>query len=248
MPAKRPALSREGSDVRKPIPREGSSDSLLGDKKQPTAHKLGHKPNLDVRSSGYGIRREKSGELRPPSVRREKSGDLRTPSVRREKSSEIKPPSGAAKRGGISNLRPPTASAKVDTGLRRSGGRAKQHESEAGKVRRTSSQTSLGSVDDEGAKESPRRGSGVTSPTSKLPSRTGSKSPTKKSVSSSRESLTETGATTKGASPGASKIPSLRASKPPASKGTPGYMRSTTSTKAHKTAAKEKSDTHKGNK
>ena len=314
---KRPAVSREGSDVRKPMSREGSSETLLNDRKQTTVPRLGHKPNLDVRSSGYGIRREKSSEMKPPSGASKHRGmsNLRPPSasakvdtglrrtgartkqheddpgrVRRTASQssigsvdddtpKLRPPTASAKvdtglrRGArakkhedeagrmqrtasqssigsvdddTSKLRSPTASAKIDTGLRR-GARGKKHEDEASRMRRTASNTSIGSVDDDVTK--PHRRGGVMSPTS----RTGAKTPTKKSVSSSRESLTDAGSTTvRSPSPASSKIPSLRSpsskppiSKPSGSKTTPGYMKGTTSTRAHSRSTKDKSDGHK---
>lgn len=222
--AKRPPLVREGSDVRRPLSRESSSDTLRGERKTGTP-KIGLKPNLDVRSSGYGMRREKSGDIRPPSARREKS-DVKSPSgiVRQRSGTNLR--ASAKVDTGLSNIRPPTSSAKVDTGLRRTG-----------KVRRTSSQTSIGE-EEGGSKESPRRS--VTSPTSKPSSRNGTKLPTKKSAS--RESLTDAGATARASLPGSSKILSPRtpASKPPASKSTPNYMKGTTSTKAHKKTPKDK--------
>lgn len=142
----------------------------------------GRKPRLDVPSSGYGMRREKSGELRP----------------RREKSGELKPPSGPPKQRSGTSLK--GTAEKSFPGKKTSVG---------SRVKKTDSQTSLGStgsLEDSSEASSPRVSSGIpSSPTSSTssrgspdrPSSAASKSPGKgtglsrsrENVRSSRESL-----------------------------------------------------------
>lgn len=114
--------------------------------KPPTG--LGRKPRLDVPSSGYGIRREKSGELR----------------TRREKSGELKPPSGPPKQRSGTSLKGTTE--KTSPARKTIG---------ASRVKKTDSQTSLGStgsLDDSSEASSPRVSSGIpSSPTSSTSSR-----------------------------------------------------------------------------
>lgn len=108
----------------------------------------GRKPRLDVPSSGYGIRREKSGELRP----------------RREKSGEFKPPSGPSKQRSGTSLK--------GTAEKSSPGKKTISSS---RVKKTDSQTSLGStgsLEDSSETSSPRVSSGIpSSPTSSTSSR-----------------------------------------------------------------------------
>ena len=108
----------------------------------------GRKPRLDVQSSGYGMRREKSGELRP----------------RREKSGELRPPSGPPKQRSGTNLK---GTAEKSSPAKKVGG--------SSRVKKTDSQTSLGStgsLEDSSEASSPRVSSGIpSSPTSSSSSR-----------------------------------------------------------------------------
>lgn len=140
--------SKRPSTVTKPsITREHSGSQLKGSAAEKPPAGPGRKPRLDVPSSGYGIRREKSGELGP---RREKSGELRAPS-------------GSARRGsgtvskGTTEKSSPTKKVSVS------------------KVKKSDSQTSLGSTGSlEDSSESPRVSSGIPSSPSSTSSSRGS--------------------------------------------------------------------------
>lgn len=139
--------------------------------KPPTG--LGRKPRLDVPSSGYGMRREKSGELRP----------------RREKSGELKPPSGLPKQRSGTSLKGTTEKSspvkKTTIGSR---------------VRKTDSQTSLGSTGslEDSSEASSRVSSGIpSSPTSSTSSRG---SPDRPSSAASKSSSKGTGLSRTGTS------------------------------------------------
>ena len=140
--------------------------------KPPTG--LGRKPRLDVPSSGYGMRREKSGELRP----------------RREKSGELKPPSGPPKQRSGTSLK--GTAEKSSTAKKTTIG---------SRVRKTDSQTSLGStgsLEDSSETSSPRVSSGIpSSPTSSSSSRG---SPDRPSSAASKSSGKGTGLSRTGTS------------------------------------------------
>lgn len=125
--------------------RPSDTKSTVVTDKPPTG--LGRKPRLDVPSSGYGIRREKSGELRP---RREKSGELRSPS-------------GPPKQRSGTNLK--GTAEKASPGKK---------PSSSSRVKKTDSQTSLGStgsLEDSSETSSPRVSSGIPSSPSSTSSR-----------------------------------------------------------------------------
>ena len=157
--SKRPSMTREHSGTQL---RKASAD------KPPAGP--GRKPRLDVPSSGYGIRREKSGELRP---RREKSGELRTTPAGPARQS-----SGTKLKGTAEKSSPPK---KVSTS----------------RVKKSDSQTSLGSTGSlEDSSESPRVSSGIPSSPSSTSSSRGSPdrpSATAAKSASSRPGPTRTG-------------------------------------------------------
>lgn len=125
--------------------RHSEQKSTVVTEKPPTG--LGRKPRLDVPSSGYGLRREKSGELRP----------------RREKSGELRPPSGPTKQRSGTNLK---GTAEKSPSTKRPSG--------VSRVRKSDSQTSLGStgsLEDSSEGTSPRVSSGIPSSPSSTSSR-----------------------------------------------------------------------------
>lgn len=152
--------------------RQSEQSKTVVTEKPPTG--LGRKPRLDVPSSGYGMRREKSGELRP----------------RREKSGEFKPPSGPPKQRSGTSLK--GATEKSSPGKKTSIG---------SRVRKTDSQTSLGStgsLEDSSETSSPRVSSGIpSSPTSSTSSRG---SPDRPSSAASKSSSKGTGLSRTGTS------------------------------------------------
>lgn len=164
-----------GTFTSKPsIAREHSGTQLKGTAAERPPAGPGRKPRLDVPSSGYGIRREKSGELRP----------------RREKSGELRPPSGLPRQGSGTKLR--GAAEKSSPTKKASSTR----------VKKSDSQTSLGSTGSlEDSSESSRVSSGVSSsssrgspdrPSPRGPVRTGSRENvrgSRENVRGSRESL-----------------------------------------------------------
>ena len=151
------------------IAREHSGTQLKGSAAAKPPAALGRKPRLDVPSSGYGIRREKSGELRP---RREKSGELRSPTGPARQSS-------GTKLKGTAEKSSPTR--KVSTS----------------KVKKSESQTSLGSTGSlEESSESPRVSSGIPSSPSSTTSSRGS--PDLPSSAASKSASARTGPTRTG--------------------------------------------------
>lgn len=168
--AKRPGLSREGSDVARPsLSREGSSGSMRSAAAKPPS---GTKPKKSTGSqlSVPGVRREKSGELRSP------GGIVKSRSGTSLKST--KPPTGVRKAGSATNLKDPK------TGL----------------PRRTDSQTSIGSTgSQEGSEASSVKSPTSPAGSSRIPVRgkTGSPEPktgpktglSKTGVKGSKESL-----------------------------------------------------------
>ena len=127
--------------------REHSGTQLKGSPAEKPPVGPGRKPRLDVQSSGYGIRREKSGDLH---LRREKSGELRAPSGPARKGSDTKLKGVADK---------PAVTKKVP----------------GSRVKKSDSQTSLGSTGSlEDPSESPRASSGIPSSPSSTSSSRGS--------------------------------------------------------------------------
>lgn len=141
--------SKRASDASRPsMTREHSGTQLRKASAEKPPAGPGRKPRLDVPSSGYGIRREKSGELRP---RREKSGELRT-----TPSGPARQSSGTKLKGTAEKSSPPK---KVSTS----------------RVKKSDSQTSLGSTGSlEDSSESPRVSSGIPSSPSSTSSSRGS--------------------------------------------------------------------------
>ena len=162
-----------GSFTSKPsITREHSATQLKGAAAERPPAGPGRKPRLDVQSSGYGIRREKSGDLRP---RREKSGELRSPS-------------GPSRQGSGTKLRATTEKTSTTKKVL------------SPRVKKSDSQSSLGSTGSlEDSSESPRVSSGISTSSSRgspsprtAPARTGSRESlrgSRENVRGSRESL-----------------------------------------------------------
>lgn len=164
-----------GSFTSKPLmTREHSGTQLKGAAAERPPAGPGRKPRLDVQSSGYGIRREKSGDLRP---RREKSGELRSPS-------------GPSRQGSGTKLRATVTTEKTSTTKKVLSPRVKKSDSQ-------SSLGSTGSLED--SSESPRVSSGTSASSSRgspspraAPVRTGSRESlrgSRENVRGSRESL-----------------------------------------------------------
>lgn len=164
-----------GSFTSKPsMTREHSGAQLKGAAAERPPAGPGRKPRLDVQSSGYGIRREKSGDLRP---RREKSGELRSPS-------------GPSRQGSGTKLRATVTTEKTSTTKKVLSPRVKKSDSQ-------SSLGSTGSLED--SSESPRVSSGISTSSSRgspsprpAPVRTGSRESlrgSRENVRGSRESL-----------------------------------------------------------
>ena len=116
--SKRPTVKPDGSGVSKPSVARGSHPRGTTTEKPPSGPRT--RPRLDVPSSGYGIRREKSGELRTS-----------VGGVRREKSGELRPPSAASKQRSGSNIRGSSESLSTTRKISRTG------------VKKTDSQTSI---------------------------------------------------------------------------------------------------------